>query len=125
MFCLNKVGSLQSMWRGLSSSSDTCIQTFKAIAYCYMQLDIIVNYRVTASAFHNNLELNLINPQINVGQGLGIEIIMTFTLVFVVMATTDPDRTDGGNTAVAVGLTVAGLILTGVRSLFLKNILTM
>jgi hypothetical protein len=41
------------------------------------------------------------------------------------MATTDPDRTDGGNTAVAVGLTVAGLILTGVRSLFLKNILTM
>lgn len=75
---------------------------------------------MTASAFHNNLGLNLINPQLTVGQGLGIEIIMTFTLVFVVMATTDPDRNDGGNTAVAVGLTVAGLTLTGVRSLFSK-----
>ena len=87
----------------------------------YIQSDIIVNYRVTASTFHNNLGLNVINPQLTVGQGLGIEIIMTFTLVFVVMATTDPDRTDGGNTAVAVGLTVAGLNLTGVRSLYLKH----
>ena len=39
---------------------------------------------------------------------------MTFVLVFVVLATTDHNRRDGGGIAIIAGLTVAGLHLTGV-----------
>ena len=45
---------------------------------------------------------------------IGIEILMTFVLVFVVLATTDHNRRDGGSISIIAGLTVAGLHLAGV-----------
>lgn len=42
-------------------------------------------------------------------QGVGIELILTFCLVFVIVATTDGNRTDFGSVSLKIGLTVAML----------------
>ncbi|CAI9718968.1 aquaporin-like [Octopus vulgaris] len=55
---------------------------------------------------------------INAGQGFAVELFLTFVLVAVIFATTDPNRTHFGNASIAIGLTVtlshlAAIHLTG------------
>ncbi|KAL5015283.1 hypothetical protein ScPMuIL_009553 [Solemya velum] len=67
-----------------------------------------------------NLGVTSVNPQIDVGQGLAVEIILTFVLVMVIYGTTDPNRTDFGSASLAIGLTVATGHLAGVRIQFYR-----
>lgn len=48
-----------------------------------------------------------LNSTLNVGQGLGVEMILTFVLVSVIIATTDGNRHEYGSKSLAIGLTVA------------------
>jgi len=74
-------------------------------------------YRVTASSLHGSLGVTAINKDLNVGQGFGVEVILTFVLVFVIVATTDSNRSDAGMASIAIGLTIALLHLAGVSEL--------
>jgi glycerol uptake facilitator-like aquaporin len=72
---------------------------------------------VTASSLHDSLGVTAINKDLNVGQGFGVEVILTFVLVFVIVATTDSNRSDAGMASIAIGLTIALLHLAGVSEL--------
>lgn len=49
-----------------------------------------------------------VNAQVSVGQGLLVELLVTFQLVFTVFATCDPKRSDlGGSAGLAIGFAVA------------------
>ena len=69
---------------------------------------------MTASSLHDSLGVTAINKDLNVGQGFGVEVILTFVLVFVIVATTDSNRSDAGMASIAIGLTIALLHLAGV-----------
>ena len=47
-----------------------------------------------------------VSDQLHPAQGMAIEIILTFVLVFVIFATTDGDRVEYGSASLAIGLTV-------------------
>ena len=47
-------------------------------------------------------------------RGFGIELILTFLLVFTYFATTDPNRRNHGNQSIPLGLTVTMIHLAGV-----------
>jgi glycerol uptake facilitator-like aquaporin len=72
---------------------------------------------VTASSLHDSLGVTAINKDLNVGQGFGVEVIFSFVLVFVIVATTDSNRSDAGMASIAIGLTIALLHLAGVSEL--------
>ena len=72
---------------------------------------------MTASSLHGSLGVTAINKDLNVGQGFGVEVILTFVLVFVIVATTDSNRSDAGMASIAIGLTIALLHLAGVSEL--------
>ncbi|XP_019384654.1 PREDICTED: aquaporin-1 [Crocodylus porosus] len=89
------------------------ISLFKALMYIIAQcLGAVVATAilsgVTSSLPNNSLGLNALANGINVGQGLGIEIIATLQLVLCVLATTDRRRNDvTGSAPLAIGLSVA------------------
>ncbi|XP_030053587.1 LOW QUALITY PROTEIN: aquaporin-1 [Microcaecilia unicolor] len=89
------------------------ISILKAVMYMIAQcLGAIVAAAilqgVTSSLEANSLGLNSLAAGINSGQGLGIEIIVTFQLVLCVLATTDRRRNDvTGSAPLAIGLSVA------------------
>lgn len=60
------------------------------------------------------LGVTTVNTNLTLGQGLGVEIILTFVLVFVIVATTEPNRTDFGSVSLKIGFTVAVMHLCGV-----------
>ncbi|XP_048250980.1 aquaporin-4-like isoform X2 [Haliotis rufescens] len=64
---------------------------------------------VTPSAFHGNLAVTNINSALGVtqAQGFGVELLLTFTLVFVIYGTVDANRPNFGSASLAIGLTVA------------------
>ncbi|KAK7452791.1 hypothetical protein BaRGS_00039723, partial [Batillaria attramentaria] len=62
----------------------------------------------------DNLAVTNVNAELTVGQGLGVEIILTFVLVSVIFGTTDPSRPSFGSPALLIGLTVTVLHLAGV-----------
>lgn len=91
-------------------------------------------YGATSSGFSGDLGATGVHKVITPWQGLGIEFLLTFVVVFVFFASVNPYRRSFGNPAVAVGLaylacTLVGLPLTGAsmnpaRSLgpaFVKN----
>lgn len=69
---------------------------------------------VTVSSLHGNLGVTSINPSLTVAQGFGVEAILTFVLLFVIVATIDSERVDAGMASVAIGLTIALLHLAGI-----------
>ncbi|KAK7091111.1 hypothetical protein V1264_008840 [Littorina saxatilis] len=69
---------------------------------------------LTPDDFHSNLAVTSVNAQLTTGQGLGVEIILTFVLVFVIFGTTDENRPSFGSPALLIGLTVTLLHLAGV-----------
>ncbi|XP_060565223.1 aquaporin FA-CHIP-like [Ruditapes philippinarum] len=68
----------------------------------------------TPSRLHNNLAVTTINPELNVGQGLGCEIIFTFILVMSIMGCTDMNRPLFGSPAIGIGFTVAVVHLAAI-----------
>ncbi|XP_069106459.1 aquaporin-1-like [Argopecten irradians] len=70
---------------------------------------------VTPDSVHSNLGLTQLDNELTTGQGVGVEIVLTFTLVYVIIATTDSNRVDFGSVAVKIGLTVATLHLSGIH----------
>ncbi|KAK8737690.1 hypothetical protein OTU49_004194, partial [Cherax quadricarinatus] len=88
----------------------------------------------TSSGYTGDLGATVVSQVISPWQGLGLEFLLTFVVVFVVFASFNPYRRNFGNPAVAIGLaylacTLVGLPLTGAsmnpaRSLgpaFVKN----
>ncbi|KAM3604815.1 uncharacterized protein V6R79_016582 [Siganus canaliculatus] len=64
-------------------------------------------YFVTPASIRGNLGVTTVNSDISEGQGLIVELVITFTLLFTVFASSDPKRTDlGGSAALAVGFSV-------------------
>ena len=72
--------------------------------------------RLTPDAFHSNLAVTNIHSTLTSGQGLGVEIILTFVLVFVIFGTTDSNRPSFGSPSLLIGLTVTLCHLAGVSS---------
>ncbi|XP_033727444.1 aquaporin-1-like [Pecten maximus] len=70
---------------------------------------------VSPESVHSNLGLTQLDNEVTSGQGVGIEIILTFTLVYVIIATTDSNRVDFGSVSVKIGLTVATLHLSAIH----------
>ncbi|KAK6302725.1 hypothetical protein J4Q44_G00270800, partial [Coregonus suidteri] len=65
-------------------------------------------YLVTPVSVRGGLGVTMVNPKLNVGQGLLVELLITFELVFTVFATCDPKRSDLNSSAgLAIGLAVA------------------
>ncbi|XP_053569720.1 aquaporin-1 [Bombina bombina] len=92
----------------------TCqISIFKALMYILAQcLGAVVATAilsgVTSNIEKNSLGLNGLSDGLTSGQGLGVEIIVTFQLVLCVVAVTDRRRTDvSGSVPLAIGLSVA------------------
>ncbi|XP_076437828.1 aquaporin-5-like [Babylonia areolata] len=69
---------------------------------------------VTPDAFHDNLAVTDVNPAMTSGQGLGVEILLTFVLVFVIFGTTDENRPSFGSPSLLIGLTVTLCHLAGI-----------
>nr|XP_033787660.1 aquaporin-1 [Geotrypetes seraphini]XP_033787661.1 aquaporin-1 [Geotrypetes seraphini] len=78
------------------------------IAQCLGAVVAAAILQGVTSSLSSNLGLNTLAQGINSGQGLGIEIIVTFQLVLCVLATTDRRRNDvTGSAPLAIGLSVA------------------
>ena len=81
-------------------------------------------FRVTPLKYQGALAVTSVNSELNAGQGLAVEIVLTFVLVFVIAATTDGDRPDFETASLKIGLTVAMLHLSSVSVLnTLMNVL--
>ncbi|XP_070305129.1 aquaporin-4-like [Salvelinus sp. IW2-2015] len=65
-------------------------------------------YLVTPVSVRGGLGVTMVNPKLNVGQALLVELLITFELVFTVFATCDPKRSDlNGSAGLAIGVAVA------------------
>ncbi|KAJ8321675.1 hypothetical protein KUTeg_000146, partial [Tegillarca granosa] len=64
-----------------------------------------------------------LNSSLSVEQGLGVEIILTFVLVSVIIATTDGNRHEYGSKSLAIGLTVATGHFSGILISILYNVI--
>ncbi|XP_061182475.1 aquaporin-1-like [Saccostrea echinata] len=90
------------------------ITIFRALLYTVAQtIGAIVGGMilkgVTPGDFHANLGVTKVSDSYTLLQGVAIELILTFCLVFVIVATTDGNRTDFGSVSLKIGLTVAML----------------
>lgn len=90
------------------------ITIFRALFYTIAQtigaiVGGMVLRGVTPGAFHSNLGVTKVSDSYTLLQGVAIELILTFCLVFVIIATTDGNRTDFGSVSLKIGLTVAML----------------
>ncbi|KAM8967777.1 aquaporin-1 [Pelodytes ibericus] len=89
------------------------ISILKAILYIIAQclgavVATAILYGITSELSENSLGLNGLSKGVSAGQGLGIEIIVTFQLVLCVVAITDKRRSDvSGSIPLAIGLSVA------------------
>ncbi|XP_059147771.1 aquaporin-4-like isoform X2 [Physella acuta] len=62
---------------------------------------------VTPEAHHGNLGMTLVSNKITVGQAIGVELFVTFVLVFTVFASCDSKRKDlNGSAPLTIGLSV-------------------
>uniref|UniRef100_H3DCN2 Aquaporin-4 n=1 Tax=Tetraodon nigroviridis TaxID=99883 RepID=H3DCN2_TETNG len=65
-------------------------------------------YLVTPAAARGSLGVTEVNAQFSVGNGLLVELLITFELVFTIFASCDPKRTElGGSASLAIGFAVA------------------
>uniref|UniRef100_A0A674AHW3 Aquaporin-4 n=2 Tax=Salmo trutta TaxID=8032 RepID=A0A674AHW3_SALTR len=65
-------------------------------------------YLVTPVSVRGGLGVTMVNPKLNMGQALLVELLITFQLVFTVFATCDPKRSDlNGSAGLAIGVAVA------------------
>nr|P50501.1 RecName: Full=Aquaporin FA-CHIP [Pelophylax lessonae]AAC38016.1 chip aquaporin [Pelophylax lessonae]prf//2016242A water channel FA-CHIP [Pelophylax lessonae] len=89
------------------------ISILKAVMYIIAQcLGAVVATAIlsgiTSGLENNSLGLNGLSPGVSAGQGLGVEILVTFQLVLCVVAVTDRRRHDvSGSVPLAIGLSVA------------------
>uniref|UniRef100_A0A0B7ASU0 Aquaporin n=1 Tax=Arion vulgaris TaxID=1028688 RepID=A0A0B7ASU0_9EUPU len=64
-------------------------------------------FGLTPSAYHENLGMTTVNREINLGQAIGVEMFITFVLVFTVFASCDSKRRDlNGSTPLSIGFAV-------------------
>lgn len=65
-------------------------------------------YGVIGDKNNTSLGVNIVSNRITAAQGFGVELMITFMLVFVVLAATDDKRSDlGGSAPLSIGLAVA------------------
>ncbi|KAK3088627.1 hypothetical protein FSP39_021464 [Pinctada imbricata] len=69
---------------------------------------------VTPIQHQDKLAVTSVGADVNAGQGLGVEIILTFVLVFVIAATTDADRPNFETASLKIGLTVTMLHMSSI-----------
>lgn len=81
---------------------------FYLLAQCLGALvGAAILYGVTPASVRGGMGVTTVNPNINVGHALVVELIITFELVFTVFATCDPKRDDlKGSAGLAIGLSV-------------------
>lgn len=70
---------------------------------------------ITTGSCQSELGTTILHFGLSPWQGAGIEILLTFLLVFCVCATLDPNRTESCNKALVIGFAVAGCHLAGYR----------
>lgn len=71
---------------------------------------------LTPSAYHGDFGNTLVSKKIDPGKALGVEIFITFVLVFTVFASVDSKRKDiNGSTPLSIGLSVTMCHLFAVR----------
>ena len=85
-------------------------------------------YGVTPSAGSDALGVNGLQGNVDVGQGIGVEFMITFTLVLTVLASIDENRTDiKGSAPLTIGLAVvlghllAVSVLHAFRGIYMKQ----
>ncbi|XP_067666759.1 aquaporin AQPAe.a-like [Haliotis asinina] len=99
----------------------TCkVTPLRGILYCIAQCGggiagAAVLYGITPSKCHKQLGVTILDSQVSMWQGLGIETLLTFIMVFAVFATIDPNRKELGSKALAIGVAVALCHLAGYR----------
>lgn len=69
---------------------------------------------IPANMTKSELGATMVDKGMTAGQGVGVEIILTFVLVIVIFGTTDPNRPSFGSPSLLIGLTVTLLHLVGV-----------
>ncbi|XP_078545264.1 aquaporin-5-like [Lissotriton helveticus] len=100
------------------------ISILRAIFYVAAQMvgaitGAAILYGVAPTPIRGNLAINALNTNATPGQGLAVEIILTFQLVLCIFATTDSRRTDHiGSPSLSIGLSVTlghliGIYFTG------------
>ncbi|XP_034411603.1 aquaporin-4 [Cyclopterus lumpus] len=82
---------------------------FYVVAQCLGAITgAMILYLVTPAAVRGSFGVTTVNPNISVGYGLLVELLITFELVFTIFATCDPKRTDlGGSASLSIGFAVA------------------
>ena len=95
-------------------------QTLGAIA------GIGILYGVTPHAVHDCLGCTVLHADVGLGQGFGVEFMITFVVVFAVFANTEPKRADMGSRSLSIGLAVLlghlfGVSMGNVRLLCIKG----
>ncbi|CAG5129328.1 unnamed protein product, partial [Candidula unifasciata] len=64
-------------------------------------------FGLTPADYHGNLGMTKVSEKINIGQAIGVELFITFILVFTVFASCDSKRRDlNGSTPLSIGLSV-------------------
>ena len=70
--------------------------------------------RIVPETCRQDLGVTQVHPHLTKGQACGIELILTFILIFTIFATIDPNRKELGSKPLAIGLTVSMCHLVGV-----------
>lgn len=72
-------------------------------------------YGIVPEKCRHDLGVTQVHPHLTKGQACGIELILTFILIFTIFATIDPNRKELGSKPLAIGLTVSMCHLVGYR----------
>ncbi|XP_041362069.1 neurogenic protein big brain-like [Gigantopelta aegis] len=82
---------------------------------CLLRFKHAVFGMITPAKCHKDLGITLPDEAMTIWQGLGLEILLTFLLVFTIFATVDKNRKEMGSKAFAIGLALTVCHLAGYR----------
>ncbi|CAI9719537.1 aquaporin AQPAe.a-like isoform X2 [Octopus vulgaris] len=80
-----------------------------------MTMSVLVIERIVPETCRQDLGVTQVHRHLTKGQACGIELILTFILIFTIFATIDPNRKELGSKPLAIGLTISMCHLVGYR----------